>query len=87
VEHPGAGRDQETDREQLGREQLACGPKRMLDVDSRGLAGTTMLVEKADVGGERAGEREGDTENQIDRQGDLPVGRVGQGEQLVLTPV
>jgi hypothetical protein len=43
----------------------------MFDVDGRGLAGTAMLVEEADVRGERAGEREGDAENQINRQGDF----------------
>jgi hypothetical protein len=87
VEHPGAGRDQKSDREQLGGEQLARGPKRMLDVDSGRLAGTAVLVEEADVGGERAGERERDTENQINRQGDLPRGSGRTGRQLVLTPV
>jgi hypothetical protein len=43
----------------------------MFDVDGRGLADTAMLVEEADVRGERAGEREGDAENQINRQGDF----------------
>ena len=43
----------------------------MFDVDSRCLAGTAMLVQEADVGGERARQRERDTENQIDRQGDF----------------
>jgi hypothetical protein len=71
MEHPGTGRDQESNREQLGGEQLPCGPKRMLDVDGRSLAGTAMLVQEADVGGERAGEGERDTEDQIYRQGDF----------------
>jgi hypothetical protein len=71
MEYPRTGRDDESDREQLAGEQLARGPKRMLDVDRRCLAGTAMLVQEADVGGQCARKRERDTEDQIDRQGNF----------------
>ena len=64
VEDPGAGGDGHADREPLARVQLLRRTERMTDVDRGRLVGTLVLVEKAQLCGDRAGKREQDAQIQ-----------------------
>ena len=63
VEDPRAGGDHHAEREQLGGEQRPGGAQRVADIDRRGRARATVLVQEADVGRQGAGKRQHDAEH------------------------